>query len=143
MAAKKSASPAYDFVLNELRKNPDVSYADVSSKGEKKGLPKIYPIVYGRAKKALGLVGAAAGKTSKARAAKKPGRKARATQPAAAPAKRRGRPPGSKNRKTSAAALGDFETVIHAMKQNEVERERYRRALEDMRSVLDAALSGK
>ncbi|MEO0480005.1 MAG: hypothetical protein AAF196_11025 [Planctomycetota bacterium] len=65
MAAKKSGSPSYDFVLGELKRNPKVAFADVQAKGEKKGFGKIYPIVYGRAKKALGLAGGPAAKRSK------------------------------------------------------------------------------
>lgn len=137
MAAKKSnKSPSYDFFVKELQKNPNASYADIKAKAENKGLGNIYPIVFGRAKKALGLAGSGA---SKASTRKKAGAKK-------ATGRRPGRPLGSKNKVVRRAAAapsvgGSFEDLISAVRQSELERERYREALQEIRDVIDAALN--
>jgi hypothetical protein len=52
---RRKGSASFDFVLQEMRRNPDISYADVRDRGELQGF-SIAPIVYGRAKAVLGLV---------------------------------------------------------------------------------------
>lgn len=139
MAAKKnSSSPSYDFFVKELQKNPNASYADIKAKAESRGLSNIYPIVFGRAKKALGLTspgGAKAGGRKKVSRKKATGRKP-------------GRPLGSKNKKKAtrraapaATGTGSFDDLITAVRQSELERERYREALEEIRDVINAALN--
>ena len=136
MAAKKSnKSPSYDFFVKELQKNPNASYADIKAKAENKGLGNIYPIVFGRAKKALGLTspgGAKAPSRKKAAAKKATGR-------------RPGRPAGRKTkavRRTAAPSIGgSFEDLISGVRQSELERERFREALLEIRDVIDAALN--
>ena len=132
-AKKKDKSPAYDFFVKELQKNPNASYADIKAKAESRGLMNIYPIVYGRAKKTLGLTTpGAAKKTTRKKVTKKTGRGP-------------GRPKGSKNKVKRAApapsAGGSFEGLIAAVRQSELERERYREALEEIRDVINAALN--
>jgi len=51
---KKAASPNLAFAVAQLRKNPKTSFAALRAAGQKRGLT-IVPIVYGRAKLALGL----------------------------------------------------------------------------------------
>ena len=46
----------YDMILAALKRNPNVEYDALRKKAQAKGY-KIYPIMYGRAKRALGLVG--------------------------------------------------------------------------------------
>ena len=54
MAAKKT-KPGYDFIVASLKKNKNASYAEIAAAAKKKSLA-VYPIMYGRAKAALGLV---------------------------------------------------------------------------------------
>jgi hypothetical protein len=87
------------FIVDHLKRSPNAAYAEIASAAKAKG-HKIFPIMFGRAKKLLGLVGGG-GRTERAKpAGRKPGRKA---APAAAKSvaqgaepKRRGRPPGPK-----------------------------------------------
>lgn len=72
MAAKKP-SPAMDFLVSALKRNPKAAYADLKQKADAKKL-KLYPIMYGRAQALLGIVKSAkrgSGKAAKATAAKK------------------------------------------------------------------------
>lgn len=133
LAAKKS-SPAFDFVVAQLKKNKKAKYGDVAEAARKKG-HKIFPIMYGRAKALLGLVESAprgSGKAARRKVAKK---KAAARKTTA----RRG--PG-RPRKTAATSLpaGSIEAVIKQVKAGEAEREGYRRALERIRAILDDVL---
>ncbi len=54
MAAKKKPSPM-DFIVAALKKNKNVAYATVKEKADKQKI-SLFPVVYGRAKAALGLV---------------------------------------------------------------------------------------
>lgn len=45
---------AFDFVVQQIRKNPAVTYRDVAARAEKAG-HRVYPIVYGNAKRVLGM----------------------------------------------------------------------------------------
>jgi len=51
----KKQSPAMAFLLAELKKHEQATYAELSEAAEKKEL-QIYPVMYGRAKTMLGLV---------------------------------------------------------------------------------------
>lgn len=117
MAAKKKSSPAFEFVVGMLKKNPKVAYADVRAAAAKRGY-KIYPIVYGRAKKLLGMT--------------KPKRAAKAGAARRTPARRGpGRP------RTKSVAMDSLEGIIAMMKEGEREREVCRRALQDIRAIID------
>ncbi|MEZ5966636.1 MAG: hypothetical protein R3F56_22555 [Planctomycetota bacterium] len=126
MAAKKS-NAAMDFIVESLKKNSKASYADIHAAAEKRGYT-IYPINYGRAKAILGLVKVAP--RGQGRKAVKTGR-----GPGRPPMKRGpGRPP------KSAAAAGSLDSVIAALKEGDRERDRFRRALEQIRSILEGIL---
>lgn len=140
MTSDKGAA-SLELAREMLRKNNDVTYAEVRAKAESKGLP-IYPIMYGRAKALEGLVKVAprgSGKQAKAKAkamamAKRgPGRppKAKVGRP---PKRGPGRPRKQAN---VADALG---SVVAAIKDNAQATERYRRALERMSEILNEAL---
>src|SRR5687768_18567095 len=98
MAAQKSPSPAMEFLVDSLKKNPKAAYADLKAKADEKGL-KLYPIMYGRAQLTLGIAKAGKGKT-KARAAKaaKAASAAKAAPKARAGAGRRGRQPDANSK---------------------------------------------
>jgi hypothetical protein len=128
MAAKKSA-PAMDFIVESLRKNKNLSYAEVLEAAKRRNL-KIYPIMYGRAKALLGLVPVSPRGQGR-KAAASAGRSARG--PGRPPMKRGpGRPP------RSVGAGGSLDDVISALKEGDRERDRYRRALEQIRGILES-----
>ena len=84
MASKKPQSPAMQFLLESLKKDPEAAYADLKAKADGKKL-QLFPIMFGRAQAMLGIVKSAkrgTGKFAKARAAKA------AQAPSAAPAPR-------------------------------------------------------
>lgn len=55
VAPKRKGSAAFDFLVQELRREPHLLYAELRQRCEAKGW-KIAPIMYGRAKAVLGLV---------------------------------------------------------------------------------------
>jgi hypothetical protein len=140
MATKKS-SPAMQFVVAALKKNPKADYAEVRETATRKGLT-IYPIMYGRAKALLGLVPISPRGSKKK---KKKGRsKATAAEPAGAvrPGPKRKnvgrRSPGSTRKDTD--PLQTLETMITAMKDTTRDRDRYQRALEKIGKILETEL---
>lgn len=78
MTVKKKMS-GLEFAMAELKKNKKAAYADIKGKADKKGIKKLPPVVFGRAKALLGLVPVAArGKGKAARAKKRVASKAQA-----------------------------------------------------------------
>ena len=126
--AKKPSSPSMAFAVAQLEKNPRIAFGDLKAAADKKGL-QVVPIIYGRAKKALGL---------QRRSALKPGRRVAGRSVVVVPAEavvekpRRGRPP-----KALPTALdGSLSHLMEAVQQGEV----HRKALEQIRSIIDEAL---
>ena len=79
MAAQKSQSPAMEFLVDSLKRNPKAAYSDLKAKADEKKL-KVFPIMFGRAQAMLGIVKMAKrgqGKAAKAKAAKSGGAPAR------------------------------------------------------------------
>lgn len=129
MAAKKG-NPAMDFIVEQLKKNPNIAYADIKQAADSKRL-KVFPIMFGRAQAMLGIVKSKPRGQGKAAAAK------RGDQPA--PQKRGpGRP-----RKSAPASFdsGSLESIIAAVKSSEQAKARYRDALEKIQQVLESALA--
>ncbi len=52
---KRPSTPAFEFLVEQLRAQPTVSYGELRREAEARGL-KLAPIMYGRAKALLGLV---------------------------------------------------------------------------------------
>ena len=131
MAAKK-ANPGFEFIIAALKKNKTASYKDIAAAAEKKKL-KVFPIMFGRAQAMLGIVKQA--KRGKGKAARK---KAAAARPVAVAGKRGpGRP-----RKNAVAALdGSLDSIIAVVKSGELEKARYRTALERIQRIVDDALA--
>lgn len=129
--AKKPSSPSMAFAVAQLEKNPRIAFGELKAAADKKGL-QVLPIIYGRAKKALGL---------QRRSTAKPGRRVagRSPLPAATPAvpgvvkPRRGRPPKSASTPTLDGSLSQ---LMEAVQQAEV----HRQALEQIQQILDNAL---
>jgi len=116
MAAKKT-KPGYDYLVSVLKKNPKAVYAEVATVAKKKG-HTVYPIMWGRAKAALGLV------KSKPRKKK---------------AKLGKRGPG-RPRKNEVLMDGTIEGIVAAVKSSEQAKARYRNALVKIRTILADAL---
>lgn len=138
MAAKKP-SPQFDFIVEQLKKNANATYAEIAAAAQKKGM-KVFPIMFGRAKAMLGLVPSAprgAGKATRKKAAAKAA-KAKPAAAAAPTGARRGRP--RKAAAAPAADLGGLEGIIAQVKASAAERETYRAALEKIRAILDSVL---
>lgn len=94
---KTFASPLMQFVVEKLRADRNVTYRDVADAAEKRGL-KLVPIVFGRAKLALGMVKAGQGQ-AKRRAKESSGRGP-------------GRPPGKGRKPGRPAGPGRAETKL-------------------------------
>ena len=121
---KASSKPGYDFIVRKLEKDKNAVYGDIAKAAEKAG-HKIYPVMFGRAKAALGLVKVSARGQGKASAAKTTG-------------VRRG--PG-RPRKVVAGSNGSaLSTVIQTMREQESETNRLKATFEKIRELLDSAL---
>jgi hypothetical protein len=125
------------LIVSALQKKNDASYADVRKKAEAKGLT-IYPIMYGRAKALLGLVPVAAYGEGKQRAtvAKRAAKAAKSAGVdggfGSAQAKRGpGRP------RKVASSVDSITAVIAALQDGGRERDRYRKAIEQIRAIVD------
>ncbi len=134
--ADKKGSPAMDFVISQLKKDPNTAYRDIKEAANKKGLA-VYPIMYGRAKALLGLVEVSprgSGKRAREREARE-AREARERSAAPLEAPRRG--PG-RNRDSGS---GDpLEAMIANVREVQEDRSRYREALQKIAQILDDVL---
>ena len=131
MAAKKKPGPeALQFIVDYLKSDKAASYADIRVAAEKKGFI-VWPIMYGKAKAILGMVPVA--KRGHGKAAKA----ARLGRPAATATVKRGpgRPPKSA---ATGGSLGSLDALIGALKDGESERHRLRKALDQIRGILEA-----
>lgn len=138
--AKKPSSPSMAFAVAQLEKNPRIAFGDLKAAADKKGL-SVLPIIYGRAKKALGL---------QRRSTIKPGRRVAGRSPLPAPVSgaaaltpgtpaprpRRGRPPKSA---ASVSLDGSLSQLMEAVQQAEV----HRQALEQIQQIIENALHPK
>lgn len=127
MAAKKKPGPeALQFIVDTLKSNKSASYADIKAAADKKGFT-VWPIMYGKAKALLGMVPVAKrGQGKAAKAARSVGR-----PPVAGVKRGPGRPP------KSAALASSLDALIGALKDGDSERQRLRRALDQIRGILD------
>lgn len=132
VAPRRRGSPAFDFLLQLLRNEPQALYADLREKCAAKGFT-IAPIMYGRAKAVLGLV------PVRPRGAKA----AAAARPAVASA------PLQLKQVESVAAdrfakkleeVRSVEQLVGIVKELDAERRRLRAVLEKVITLLDEAL---
>lgn len=124
MAAKKT-KPGYDFLYEALKSNKNAVYAEVAAAAAKKGLT-VYPIMWGRAQAALGIV------KSKPRGQAKAAKAAKAAK--TMPIGKRG--PGRPRKNASTGLDGTIESIVAAVKSGEQEKARYRSALEKIQALL-------
>ena len=133
---RKKGSAAFDFLVAELRREPQISYGELRQRAEAKGFP-IAPIMYGRAKAVLGLVPVRP-RGSKKAAAEAP------THEAPAPAM-----PRMLKQVESVAAdrfskkleeVRNLDQLVAAVKELDAERRRLRALLENIVTMIDEAL---
>src|SRR5262245_28966234 len=124
MAAKKNAD-GLAFLVDALKKDRNMSYADAQAAAKKKGL-KVWPIMFGKAKHILGHVKSGAGKGAKKRAAK------------AMSAGKRG--PG-RPRQNAAASIDGLDGIVAAVRTSRQELARYQSAIERIGSII-ASIGG-
>ena len=119
--AEKKSSPAMELVLEQLRENPDLEYKDLQETASQRGFV-IYPIMYGRAKALLGLV-----PTAPRGSRKKPRGKGKTLR-------------GDRARAASGSPIESLEAMLGELKDVALERDRLRRALEQIADILDDVL---
>ena len=122
-AAKAKGKAGYDFIIRRLEKDKNAAYSDILKAAKTAG-HTIYPIMFGRAKAALGLVKVSGRGESKARAKTSSGL-------------RRG--PG-RPRKQSGSNGSAIATVISSMREQESENNRLGATFEKIRALLDSVL---
>lgn len=137
MAAEgKPKSSAFDFAIEQLRINPDLSFQDLKQRGTMAGL-RLMPIVYGRAKALLGLVPV---KPRQPRAKKMPETPLSLRQVDSAEAMPRPTPRPAAQPAQTSLALGSLEQLVTALRELENERQRLRAALAAIQACVDEAL---
>lgn len=135
-AAGKPKSSAFDFAIEQLRINPDLSFQDLKQRGTMAGL-RLMPIVYGRAKALLGLVPV---KPRQPRAKKMPEAPLSLRQVDSAEAMPRPAPRPTVQPAQPSLALGSLEQLVTALRELENERQRLRAALAAIQACVDEAL---
>lgn len=136
VAPRRRGSDAFDFLVNELRRDSSLSYAALRAQCEQKGW-KIAPIMYGRAKAMLGLVPV------------KPRGSRKAKGEAAAAAVVADAAPRTLRQVESVAAdrfhqqledVRNVEQLVAVVKNLDAERRRLRALLEEIAVKIDEAL---
>jgi hypothetical protein len=139
MATKKT-KPGYDLIVSILQKDKEASYADIAASAKRQKL-LVYPIMYGRAKAALGLVKSKPRGQGKRALAKKGRRKKGAKKgPAKVRAAGTGKRGPGRPRKDAAVSYDSLENIVAAVKGNEQARVRYQDALAKIQAILASVL---
>ncbi|MBL8750683.1 MAG: hypothetical protein JNK78_16105 [Planctomycetes bacterium] len=138
-AAKAAGSPkkgsvAFEFLLQELRREPAIVYADLRRRAEARG-HTIAPIMYGRAKAVLGLV-----------PVKPRGKKAADNSAAAAPKALRQVESAATDRAfatraTNLESVRGLEQLVAVVKDIDADRRRLRSVLERIGAMIQEALA--
>lgn len=125
-SAAKKPSREYEHVVAMLKKNKKADFASIRDAGAKKGM-KIYPIVFGRAQAALGIV-----------KSRKRGEGKAAQKKSGGAITRRG--PGRPRKVTGGNAMAGLDSIIDQIKQTERERDRAIQTLQKIRELIDSAI---
>jgi hypothetical protein len=131
VAPRRKGSAAFDFLVQELRREPHLSYGELRQRAEANNFP-IAPIMYGRAKAMLGLVPV----------------KPRGQAKKAAPAPVAEAPRSLKQVESVAAdrftqkleEVRNLEQLVSMVKELDGERRRLRNLLENLVTMIDEAL---
>lgn len=134
VAPKRKGSAAFDFLVQELRKDGALSYGELRMRCEALGY-KIAPIMYGRAKAVLGLVPVKARGTGKAAVAA-----AEARKPAAPMVLRQVESVAADRFTKHLADVRSLEQLVAVVKDLDAERRRLRGLLERIVTLIDEAL---
>jgi hypothetical protein len=116
---KSGGSPLMAFAVEFVRNRPDAEYAEVKAAAAAEGF-SLPPIVFGRARKALGLTGGGRGASS-ARASTSTGAK-------------KGRAPRAS--KASPESFGDLGRVLGRLQEMADDRDRFHDALREIQKIL-------
>jgi hypothetical protein len=124
MGSQKTANAAMEFIVELLRSQPGLSFADVKAAAAARQL-EVMPILFGRAKALLGLVPVAPRGQGK-RALR--GKRASGATP----------PPPTRSMPDAAVTDDALEAVLAGVRGSEAQRVRYRQALLRIRDILQA-----
>lgn len=127
------ASPAYEIVERVLTKNAKATFEDVKKAAARKGVT-VAPVVYGLAKKNLGLTTPKTPAAKKAKASRKPSA-SRQTERVSVRGSRRSAPA------ISSTSLDGLGAIVERVQQLEADRERKNQALVEIQRVIEAALA--
>ncbi len=133
MAAKKKPSPAYAFAHAALKRNPNISYADLATRAKAKRI-SIAAVLYGKAKLDLGLV-----KRGQGIAKKKAGVRRGPGRPRKASARRGpGRPPKAIASRGPGRPrkLATLDSIANQIRDLQTERDQAVDALNRIRQIL-------
>jgi hypothetical protein len=134
VAPRRRGSDAFDFLVNELRRDSSLSYAALRTQCEQKGW-KIAPIMYGRAKAMLGLV------PVKPRGSRKAKTEAAAAVVAAPRTLRQVESVAADRFHQQLEDVRNVEQLVAVVKNLDAERRRLRVLLEEIAVKIDEALS--
>ena len=129
VAPRRKGSPAFDFLVQELRRQPNASFAELRDRCAAKGFT-IAPIMYGRAKAVLGLVPVRPRGSAK---------KAAATPPAPVALKQVESVAADRFTK-QLADVRQIEQLVTVVKELDNDRRRLRELLERIVAMIDEAL---
>jgi len=131
VAPRRKGSAAFDFLVQELRREPHLSYGELRQRAEANNFP-IAPIMYGRAKAMLGLVPVKPRGT---------GKKNPPTPVAEAPRSLKQVESVAADRFTQKLEeVRNLEQLVSMVKELDGERRRLRNLLENLVTMIDAAL---
>lgn len=122
---EKAPTPMTAFVTEYLRTHPDAEYAALKSAAAQKGF-KIAPIVFGRARKGLGLAPMAKKGPGRPKAEPRP-----ATRAAAA---------GTRRGASGSAFTGDLGGVLGRLQEMASDRDRFHSALEEIARIIRSVI---
>jgi hypothetical protein len=131
VAPKRKGSAAFDFLVQELRREPNLAYGTLRERSEARGW-KIAPIMYGRAKAVLGLVPVRPRGSAKKAAA--------AAEPAAPRVLKQVESVAADRFHKQLEDVRNLEQLVGVVKELDSERRRLRALLERIVALIDEAL---
>lgn len=132
-AAARKGSVPFEFLVNELRREPALAYAELRDRAAAKGFT-IAPIMYGRAKAVLGLV------PVRPRGTKAAEKAARAATATVAPQLKQIESAAADRFASKLDGVRSVEQLVAVVKELDAERRRLRSVLERVVLLIDEAL---
>ena len=137
-APRKKGSAVFDFLVGELRREPQISYGELRQRAEANGFP-IAPIMYGRAKAVLGLVPVRP-RGSKKAAAEASTHEAQAQAQAVPRMLKQVESVAADRFTKKLEEVRNLDQLVAAVKELDAERRRLRTLLENVVTMIDEAL---